>query len=120
MPIKGNRKTLPQKSYLFVDSDFDNNLSVRTPHPFQGSFATNKSPTLSRREGTESSSKKFEMYETKFNRSKERSPETKAKSKDRSRDNEHRNLSFNQNLTDEGSNAGYFTADRHSNKLQNA
>lgn len=54
------------------------------------------------------------MYETKFNRSKERSTDRQGKSKERSRDQEHKNLSFNQNLTDEGSNAGYFTADRHS------
>ena len=81
MPIKGNRKNLPQKSFIFADSDFDNNLSVKTPNPFQGSVVTNKSrsPTLSRREGTETSYNKFEMYETKFNRSKERS-------KDRSRE----------------------------------
>ena len=57
MPIKGNRKNLPQKAYLFADSDFDNNASIRSPAivPFQSSFNA-KSPTLSRRDGRLSSS----------------------------------------------------------------
>ena len=92
MPIKGNRKNLPQQSYLFVDSDFEHNLSVRTPNHFQGNFGIAKSPTLSRRDNTESSTKKFEMYETKLNRSKDRSNDRNMRSKDKSRDKESKNL----------------------------
>ena len=85
MPIKGNRKNLPQKQYLFADSDFDYYNSAKSPNPFQKSFGTQRSPTFSKYEGTDTSSKKFDMYDAKLivstsqNRSKERTSKSKSK-----------------------------------------
>ena len=51
---------------MFADSDFDYNISAKTPNLFKTSFRTDISPTLSKYDGTDNSSKKFEMYDAKF------------------------------------------------------
>ena len=100
MPIKGNRKAPRNNVYQFVESDIDNNLSVKTPNYLHGSYATNKSAELSRQDvaTVSSSSKKFSMYERKFRqrskdrdasprRSKTRSPDRDSKIDQSSRPN---------------------------------
>ena len=70
---------------MFADSDFDYNISAKTPNPFHMSFRTNISPTLSKYEGTDNSSKKFDMYNDKpllLNQSHQRSHDKTSKSKE--------------------------------------